>query len=166
MRGTTMKKSIRSILYIIPLFAIAVFLSSCDSNVTDSNGNLATSELSSDSNIEIVDIPETIAYSQPIGRDTLTVSDTGNPAGSGSVKVTYENESVTIYYQSSWTPQDVAATLNYYINNDPDIDLTSTLSYSNAEVRLAGYGTSTVVYVTHTNGTHITVTPYLAVLQD
>lgn len=162
-----MRTSIKTYLYIISIFTIGAFLSSCSSNVTDSSDNLSKSKTSSGFE-NIIDErvnPEILNYSQPVGSADVEISDTGNPNSSGSVSVTYENEKVTVYYSSTWTPQDVANTFNYNINNDPDIDLTSSVDYSTATLTLTAYGTSGVAYVTHTNGTHITAFPYQVVFQ-
>lgn len=158
-------RTLNSYLYIILLIAMAAFLSSCDSNLTNSNNSLSKSKVPGYSNADISERanPELMMNSGSVGSAEVEISDTGNPGASGSVSVTYENEKVTAYYSSTWTPQDVANTLNYNINNDPDIDITSSVDYSTATLTLTAHGTSGVAYVTHTNGTHITAFPYLVV---
>lgn len=91
---------------------------------------------------------------------TFGISEIQNTPTSGSVTVQYLGEQVTTNYTSSWNAYAVANTIGSNINNDSDIDLTATVNGTTVTVTEKRDGCAyngNSVYVSHTNGTHITV---------
>lgn len=84
-----------------------------------------------------------------------------NPPVSGSITVQYLGEQVTTNYSSGQSASTVAYSIYGNINNDPDIQLTATVPSSGkvllTEKREGCEHNGNSVYVSHSNGTHISV---------
>ncbi len=88
------------------------------------------------------------------------ISEISNPPANGSVTVQYLGEQVTTNYTSTWNAYAVANTISSNINNDSNIQLTATVNGTSVIVTEKRDGcerNGNNVYVSHTNGTHITV---------
>lgn len=89
------------------------------------------------------------------------VSGISNPPADGSITVKYQGEQVTSYYSMHQPASTVAYSVSSDINNDPDIQLTATVPSSGivlvTEKRDGCEYNGNSVYVSHTNGTHVTV---------
>lgn len=139
-----MNKILYSFLPIIPLFLLLTV-------------QLPKAEISESQGVESA-MSGTAAYVE------FTVLETGNPPSSGSVGVWYEGVKVSTAYNSTWKPIDVAWTISNNINHDPNIQLSATVPSGSTvrltEKRIGSEYNGNPVYVTHTNGTHITVNGY------
>lgn len=83
----------------------------------------------------------------------------GSPS-SGSVTVKYQGEQVTTTYTSSDSPFSVASMISHKINDDADIQLTSTSTMTDVRVTEKWPGcehNGNIVHISSSTGTHISI---------
>lgn len=88
------------------------------------------------------------------------VVEVSNPPAGGSVTVKYLGVQITTSYSGTWDKYAVAHTISSNINNNSNIQLTASVNGSTVRITEKRDGCTyngNPVYVSHTNGTHISV---------